>query len=77
MRGMPSRARCSSTTPRVGPPGRRHRLLLRARQVEAGHRAEQGYQRAGSDSKLQGFGPVVTDLMAAAGELAESSDYKG
>ena len=38
---------------------------------------EQGYQRAGDDSKLQGFGPVVLDLMAAAGELAESSDYKG
>jgi aminoglycoside phosphotransferase (APT) family kinase protein len=38
---------------------------------------EQGYQRAGDDYKLQGFGPVVLDLMAAAGELAESSDYKG
>ena len=38
---------------------------------------EQGYQRAGDDYKLQGFGPVVLDLMAAAGELAASSDYRG
>jgi aminoglycoside phosphotransferase (APT) family kinase protein len=38
---------------------------------------EQGYQRAGDDPKLQGFGANVTDLMARAAELAESSDYKG
>ena len=38
---------------------------------------EQGYQRAGDDPKLQGFGAVVTDLMARAAELAETSDYKG
>ena len=38
---------------------------------------EQGYQRAGDDAKLQAFGPVVLDLMAAAAELAETSDYKG
>ncbi len=37
---------------------------------------EQGYQRAGDDEKLLAFGPVVTDLMASAAELAESSDYR-
>jgi aminoglycoside phosphotransferase (APT) family kinase protein len=35
---------------------------------------EQGYQRAGDDPKLLGFGPVVLDLMAAAAEIAETSD---
>jgi aminoglycoside phosphotransferase (APT) family kinase protein len=37
---------------------------------------EQGYQRAGSDPKLEGFGPVVLDLMRGAAELAETSDYR-
>jgi len=37
---------------------------------------EQGFQRAGDDEKLLAFGPVVTDLMASAAELAESTDYK-
>ena len=37
---------------------------------------EQGYQRAGDDEKLQAFGPVVTDLMQRAAELAASSDYR-
>ncbi|MGW4100356.1 MULTISPECIES: phosphotransferase family protein [unclassified Mycobacterium] len=37
---------------------------------------EQGFQRAGNDEKLLAFGPVVTDLMASAAELAESSDYR-
>jgi hypothetical protein len=36
---------------------------------------EQGFQRAGDDAKLQGFGPVVLDLMRGAAEVAESSDY--
>jgi len=36
---------------------------------------EQGYQRAGDDEKLAGFGPIVLDLMAAAAELAESTGY--
>jgi hypothetical protein len=36
---------------------------------------EQGFQRAGTDEKLLAFGPVVTDLMASAAELAESTDY--
>ncbi|HVA07618.1 MAG TPA: phosphotransferase family protein [Acidimicrobiales bacterium] len=36
---------------------------------------EQGYQRAGDDEKLTAFGPIVLDLMRAAGELAESTDY--
>jgi len=38
---------------------------------------EQGYQRAGDDPKLTGFGSVVLDLMSRAADLAESSDYKG
>jgi aminoglycoside phosphotransferase (APT) family kinase protein len=38
---------------------------------------EQGYQRAGDDVKLQGFGPTILDLMRRAAELAETSDYKG
>lgn len=36
---------------------------------------EQGYQRAADDPKLQGFGPIVVDLMARAAELASSSKY--
>ncbi|HEY1827677.1 MAG TPA: phosphotransferase family protein [Acidimicrobiales bacterium] len=36
---------------------------------------EQGFQRAGGDEKLQGFGPVVLDLMQSAGELAATTDY--
>lgn len=38
---------------------------------------EQGFQRAGDDEKLLAFGPVVTDLMSSAAELAESTDYRG
>jgi aminoglycoside phosphotransferase (APT) family kinase protein len=38
---------------------------------------EQGFQRAGSDEKLQAFGPIVLDLMQGAAELAESTDYAG
>ena len=36
---------------------------------------EQGFQRAGEDEKLQGFGPIVLELMQAAGDLAETTDY--
>jgi len=38
---------------------------------------EQGFQRAGDDETLLAFGPVVTDLMASAAELAETTDYRG
>jgi aminoglycoside phosphotransferase (APT) family kinase protein len=38
---------------------------------------EQGFQRAGSDPKLQAFGDYVLSLMAGAAELAETSDYVG
>jgi len=38
---------------------------------------EQGFQRAGDDEKLLAFGPVVTDLMASAADLAGSTDYVG
>ena len=38
---------------------------------------EQGYQRAGDDPKLHGFGAVVLDLMQRAADLAESSGYRG
>ncbi|HMK62416.1 MAG TPA: phosphotransferase family protein, partial [Acidimicrobiales bacterium] len=34
---------------------------------------EQGYQRAGSDEKLQAFGPIVLELMQGAAELAETT----
>lgn len=37
---------------------------------------EQGFQRAGDDEKLLAFGPVVTDLMASAADLAASTDYR-
>lgn len=36
---------------------------------------EQGYQRAGSDVKLQSFGPVVLELMKGAAELAATTEY--
>jgi aminoglycoside phosphotransferase (APT) family kinase protein len=36
---------------------------------------EQGFQRAGDDPKLASFGDLVLQLMRAAGELAETSDY--
>jgi aminoglycoside phosphotransferase (APT) family kinase protein len=36
---------------------------------------ERGYQRAGDDEKLVGFGPIVLDLMREAAELAETTDY--
>ncbi|MFI9408757.1 phosphotransferase family protein [Nocardia gamkensis] len=38
---------------------------------------EQGFQRAGDDAKLRAFGPVVTELMRSAAELAETSEYRG
>jgi aminoglycoside phosphotransferase (APT) family kinase protein len=42
---------------------------------------EQGYARAvqgeGDNPKLAAFGPIVLDLMAAAAELAETTDYRG
>ena len=38
---------------------------------------EQGYQRAAGDQKLEGFGPVVLQLMRDAAELAETSGYTG
>jgi aminoglycoside phosphotransferase (APT) family kinase protein len=38
---------------------------------------EQGFQRAGDDPKLNAFGDIVLDLMAAAAELAATSDYRG
>ena len=38
---------------------------------------EQGFQRAGTDEKLLAFGPVVLGLMQGAGDLAESTDYRG
>lgn len=37
---------------------------------------EQGFQRAGDDVKLQAYGPVITELMRSAAELAESTDYR-
>jgi len=36
---------------------------------------EQGFQRAGGDEKLQGFGPFVLELMQGAAELAGTTEY--
>jgi len=36
---------------------------------------EQGFQRAGDDEKLLAFGPIVPELMKAAADLAETTDY--
>jgi aminoglycoside phosphotransferase (APT) family kinase protein len=36
---------------------------------------EQGFQRAGDDEKLLAYGPVITELMRSAADLAESTDY--
>jgi aminoglycoside phosphotransferase (APT) family kinase protein len=37
---------------------------------------ERGFQRAGDDPKLQGFGRISLQLMQEAADLAESSDYR-
>ena len=37
---------------------------------------EQGFQRAGDNEKLLAYGPVITELMRSAADLAESSDYR-
>jgi aminoglycoside phosphotransferase (APT) family kinase protein len=37
---------------------------------------EQGFQRAGDNEKLLAYGPIITELMRSAADLAESSDYK-
>ncbi len=37
---------------------------------------EQGFQRAGDNPKLLAYGPVITQLMRSAADLAESSDYR-
>ena len=36
---------------------------------------EQGFQRAGDDTKLQMFGPIVLKCMQEAADLAETTDY--
>lgn len=76
MRGMPSRAEV------VG-----HYAKLSGRQVDdldyylvlarwkLAIVLEQGFQRAGDNEKLLAFGPVITELMRSAADLAESSDY--
>ncbi len=37
---------------------------------------ERGFQRAGDDEKLLAFGPIVSDLMKSAAEIAETPDYR-
>ena len=37
---------------------------------------EQGFQRAGDNEKLLAYGPVITQLMRSAADLAETSDYR-
>jgi aminoglycoside phosphotransferase (APT) family kinase protein len=77
MRGMPSRAAVIDHYAKVS--GRQvddldYYLVLAKWKLAIV--LEQGFQRAGDDEKLLAFGPVVTDLMASAAELAESTDYK-
>jgi aminoglycoside phosphotransferase (APT) family kinase protein len=78
MRGMPSRDRVVEHYARVS--GRQvddldyYLVLARWKLAIV---LEQGFQRAGDDEKLLAFGPVVTELMASAAELAESTDYRG
>jgi aminoglycoside phosphotransferase (APT) family kinase protein len=77
MRGMPSRAEVIDHYAKVS--GRQvddldYYLVLAKWKLAIV--LEQGFQRAGDDEKLLAFGPVVTDLMASAAELAESSDYR-
>jgi aminoglycoside phosphotransferase (APT) family kinase protein len=36
---------------------------------------EQGFQRAGDNEKLLAYGPIITELMRSAAELAECTDY--
>ncbi|WP_353366386.1 phosphotransferase family protein [Mycobacterium sp.] len=36
---------------------------------------EQGFQRAGDNPKLLAYGPIITQLMRSAADLAESTDY--
>ena len=61
----------------VRPPGRRHRLLLRPGQVEAGRRPGAGVTSGPATTPLlQTYGPVVLDLMQGAAELAETADYQ-
>ncbi len=38
---------------------------------------ERGFQRAGDDPTLQGFGPIVLDLVKGAADVAEASGYRG
>ena len=77
MQGMPSRDEVlAHYSAGLGPPGRRHRLLLVLAKWKLAVVLEQGFQRAGDDEKLLAFGPVVLDLMAGAAELAETTDYR-
>lgn len=78
MRGMPSRDRVVEHYAKVS--GRQvddldYYLVLAKWKLAIV--LEQGFQRAGDDEKLLAFGPVVTDLMASAADLAESTDYRG
>ena len=61
-------------------PGGRHRLPSRDQEGEVDRPREagsQGFPRPGTTEKLQGFGPMVSDLMSGAAELAETTDVKG
>lgn len=77
MRGMPSRAEVIE-----------HYAKLSGRQVDdldyylvlakwkLAIVLEQGFQRAGDNEKLLAYGPIITELMRSAADLAESSDYR-
>ena len=77
MIGMPSRTRCSRTTPRCraarSTTSTTTSILAKWKLAVV---LEQGFQRAGDDEKLLAFGPIVLDLMRGAAELAETTDYQ-
>ncbi len=68
--------RCSPTMPR-SPAGRSTTSTTTACSPSGSSAVvlEQGFQRAGDDVKLHAFGPIVLELMQAAAELAESTEY--
>src|SRR4051812_1620788 len=77
MRGMPSRsemlARYSEVSGRQVDDMDYYVILAKWKLAVV---LEQGFQRAGDDEKLLAFGPIVLDLMQAAAELAETTDYR-
>jgi aminoglycoside phosphotransferase (APT) family kinase protein len=77
MRGMPSRAKVVDHYAEVS--GRQvddldYYLVLAKWKLAIV--LEQGFQRAGDNEKLLAYGPIITELMRSAADLAETSDYR-